>query len=95
MHFCCLFLKLLKVFSVSLILLLHTGHANFDLIDFQYLQNVAFSFGKDSDYLINSPQQNIPFLYPLTCGEFSPYPLTLFGKPFSLPWDHFRWNFAY
>ena len=33
-------------FYLNFILFLHTGHANFDLIDIQYLQNVVFSFEK-------------------------------------------------
>ena len=30
----------------NFIFFLHTGHGNYDLIDIQYLENVAFSFKK-------------------------------------------------
>ena len=67
---------LLYHFYFIFILFVHAGHTNFDLINFQYLQNVVFSFEKgwgsqnhslsDSHHLIEKfPQPNFPSLLPL------------------------------
>ena len=86
---------LLYNFHFNFILFVHAGHANFGFIDVQYLQNVVFSI----EIGLNGPNQSLAdfnhlmkkFLSwpkfptpPTETGDFSPTPLTLFGKPWQV-----------